>query len=178
MYLKGEGVAQDYAEAAKWFHKAADQGGADATILFNLGQMYYNGAGVIQNYAEAAKWFRKAADKGSAEAQFNLGVMYAQGEGVVRNNAEAVKLYLKAAEQGDADAQVNLGGVYFRGEGVTQDYIQSYMWFNLSSISLKDKKGEAVAALRDTVAKKMTPQQIAEAQRLTRRWKPSKPTKS
>ena len=30
MYYTGEGVAQDYQEAAKWFRKAAEQGDADA----------------------------------------------------------------------------------------------------------------------------------------------------
>jgi TPR repeat protein len=37
MYLNGLGVSQDYAEAAKMFRKAADQGFADAQI--NLGGM-------------------------------------------------------------------------------------------------------------------------------------------
>jgi hypothetical protein len=30
MYHDGEGVLQDYAEAMKWFRKAADQGDAEA----------------------------------------------------------------------------------------------------------------------------------------------------
>ena len=30
MYYNGDGVAQDYKEAAAWFRKAADQGHADA----------------------------------------------------------------------------------------------------------------------------------------------------
>jgi hypothetical protein len=98
--------------------------------------------------------------------------MYQEGEGVGRDSAEAAKFYRRAAEQGDPDAQVNLAAMYFRGEGVARDYVQSYMWFNLSTLSLKDKKREAVAALRDTVAQKMTPGQIAEAQRLSRNWKP------
>jgi hypothetical protein len=33
MYYNGEGVKQDYAEAIKWFQKAADQGDADALAL-------------------------------------------------------------------------------------------------------------------------------------------------
>ena len=39
MYRTGEGVAQDYKEAAAWFRKAADQGDAQAQL--NLGVMYY-----------------------------------------------------------------------------------------------------------------------------------------
>jgi TPR repeat protein len=38
MYREGEGVPQNYAEALKWFRKAADQGNANAQ--FKLGIMY------------------------------------------------------------------------------------------------------------------------------------------
>ena len=69
IYLNGPGVAQDYAEAVKWFRKAADQGLALGQN--NLGVMYLNGLGVSQDYAEAAKLFRKAADQGYADAQHN-----------------------------------------------------------------------------------------------------------
>ena len=64
-------MTQDYAEAARWFRKAADQGLAEAQ--FNLGIMYDGGQGVAQDYAEAVRWFRKAADQSLAAAQFNLG---------------------------------------------------------------------------------------------------------
>jgi len=66
-YDTGEGVRQDYAEAAKWYRKAAEQGYAEAQ--FNLGTMYDEGRGVRQDYAEAAKWYRKAKDQGVAGAQ-------------------------------------------------------------------------------------------------------------
>ncbi len=56
MYHKGEGVAQDYKEAAKWYRKASEQGLAAAQ--YNLGCMYYDGQGVTQNYKEAVKWYR------------------------------------------------------------------------------------------------------------------------
>ena len=52
----------DYAEAVKWYRKAAEQGHARAQ--YSLGFMYYNGRGVPQDYAEAMKWYRKAADQG------------------------------------------------------------------------------------------------------------------
>jgi len=43
-YYFGQGVAQNYAEAVKWYRFAADQGGAKAQ--YNLGVMYENGQGV------------------------------------------------------------------------------------------------------------------------------------
>ena len=46
-YLEGKGVPQDYAEAAKWFLKAAEQ---DFPLAqFNLGLMYVGGIGVPQD---------------------------------------------------------------------------------------------------------------------------------
>ena len=67
MYDQGEGVKQDYAEAVRWYRKAADQGDADAQ--FCLGVMYYNGNGVKQDYAEAVRWYFKAAEQGHEEAK-------------------------------------------------------------------------------------------------------------
>jgi TPR repeat protein len=103
MYGTGEGVVQDFAEALKWYRKAAEQGYAQAQ--HNLGVMYKDGTGVVQDYAEAVKWWRKAADQKYAQSQNNLGVMYEDGTGVVQDYAEAVKWYRKAAEQGLAIAQ-------------------------------------------------------------------------
>ena len=69
----GEGVTQDYAEAAKWYRKAAEQGHPWAQTY--LGWMYDTGKGVTQDYAEAVKWYRKAAEQGNAMAQHFLGLL-------------------------------------------------------------------------------------------------------
>jgi uncharacterized caspase-like protein len=99
------GVPQDYAEAAKWYRKAADQGDAEAQCI--LGASYYFGLGVPQDYAEAAKWYRKAAEQGYALAQFNLGVSYYSGEGVPQDYAEAYAWYSVSAASGNAGASKN-----------------------------------------------------------------------
>jgi len=59
--------------------------------------------------------------------------------------------------------------MYEYGQGVTQDYVQAHMWSNLAAAG-----GLNVGALRDRLAKQMTPAQIAEARRLAREWKPKK----
>ena len=164
MYLIGKGVPQDYAEAVKWFRKAAEQGFADAQFI--LGVMYTNGEGVPKDDAEAVKWYRKAAEQGNADAQFILGVMYTNGSGVPKDDAEAVKWYRKAAEQGNADAQYNLGTMYTNGSGVPQDNVKAYMFFNLAAAQ-GDKDAEKY---REQIGEKMTQEQIAEGQKLTREW--------
>src|SRR5438270_450131 len=62
IYAHGEGVPQDFTEAAKWYRKSADQGVALAQQ--NLGFQYFNGLGVPQDFAESAKWYRLAAQQG------------------------------------------------------------------------------------------------------------------
>ena len=134
--------------------------------------MYDKGQGVPQDYAEAVKWYRKAADQGNAPAQSNLGLMYDKGQGVPQDYAEAVKWFRKAAEQGDAPAQSNLGWMYEEGQGVPQDYVEAHLWFNLASARVAGADHAKYVKARDAVAAKMTAQQIAEAQRRARQWKP------
>ena len=97
--------------------------------------------------------------------------MYAYGRGVAKDEAEAVIWYRKAAEQGYPSAQWSLGFAYYHGEGVPQDYVEAHKWVNLSTVDGLDS--EAVKS-RDLIANKMTAEQIAEAQKLAREWKPKK----
>lgn len=59
MYLKGEGVLQDYKEALRWLRLAAEQGNGIAQL--NLGAMYADGEGVSQDFALAHMWANVAA---------------------------------------------------------------------------------------------------------------------
>ena len=159
--------AQDDIAALKM---SATQGAVDAQ--FNLGIMYFDGQDVPQDYREAVRWFRLAADQGYAAAQFHLGIMYRHGEGVPQDYREAVRWYLLAAEQGNSDAQNNLGLMYENGEGVPQNYVRAHMWQNLSASASVGEDREMAVRNRDRVANEMTPEDIAEAQRLAREWKP------
>ncbi len=121
-----------------------------------------------QDDAEAVRLFRKNADQGDTDAQYNLGFMYGEGQGVAVDHAEAAKWYRKAADQGHANAQFNLGGMYVNGQGVRLDYIQAHMWWTLAA----SQGVEFATKWRDTVVGYMSPEQIAEAEKLAREWKP------
>jgi TPR repeat protein len=131
LYANGQGVPQDYKQAAKWYQKAAEQGIANAQ--YNLGYMYANGQGVPQDYKQAAKWYQKSAEQWFANAQYDLGVFYINGQGVPQDEKQAAKWYQKAAEQGFANAQYNLGVLYTNGQGVPQDYKQAVKWYQKSA---------------------------------------------
>ncbi len=126
MYAKGDGVAQDPTEAAKWFAKAAEQGLARAQN--NLGVMYEDGNGVAKDNVAAVKWFRAAAEQGFARAQNNLATKYLDGEGVAKDPVEAVKWFRKSAEQGFPDGQYNLAIMYDNGDGVAKDPVEAAKW--------------------------------------------------
>jgi TPR repeat protein len=129
--------------------------------------------GTRQDYAEAFKWYKQSGDKGLADAQLWLGVMYEAGQGIPQNYSEAAKWYRKSADQGDPDAQWSLSIMYDKGWGVVQDYVAAHMWANLSASKASEIVRKESVKLRDQLASKMTPQQIAEAQRLAREWKPT-----
>ena len=127
------------------------------------------------DYAEALRLWGPSVD---ARAQFSVGQMYYMGQGVLRDNAQADAWYRKAADQGFAYAQFDLGAAYEDGRlGVSQDYSLAHMWFNLASSPATnadaDLRQMAVIS-RDRVAAKMTPAQTAEAQRMARKWEPTK----
>ena len=156
----------DYGTTLRLWRLLADQG--NAVAQFYLGAMFSMGEGVKQDDVQAVKWFRLAADQGDADAQFALGLMFANGQGVPQNHAEAVKWFRLAADQGNASAQYNLGAMYNNGQGVPQNHVLAHMWYNLAGA-----QGVADAPkYRDRSASKMTPAQIAEAQRLALEWKP------
>ena len=123
---------------------------------------------LAEDYATASRLLRPLAAQGHAGAQHNLGVMYGNGQGVPQSYAEALKWYRLAAMQGHGPAQQNLGVMYVLGQGVPQDYVQAHIWFNLAAANGANTAG----TYRDRIASKMTPEQIALAQRLAREWKP------
>jgi TPR repeat protein len=162
-----------YATAMRMARPLAAAGDARAQSM--LGLLYYRGQGVPQDHGEASRWFRRAADQDDIAAQFHLGIMFAKGQGVPQDKAQAAKWFGRAADLGDAQAQYNLGLFYARGEAGEPDNISAHMWFNLAAARFPPSDTDdrsAAARNRDLVTKKMTPDQIAEAQRRAREWRP------
>ena len=159
-----------YKTALKEWRLLAEQGDPDAQ--YYLGRMYDRRIGVPQDYAEAIKWYRLAAMQGDAGAQFSLGVIFEKGSGVVQNYDEAAKWYRLAAEQGHAYGQATVASMYAKGMGVIQNYVLAHMWFDLAAARMPPGEDRDWAVSnRDIAEGRMTPAQVAEAQRLAREWK-------
>ena len=153
----------DYHTAVKVFRSLAEQD--DPRGQYALAIMYDMGEGVPQDSEEALKFYRLAAEQGHADAQNNLGVMYDQGEGVAADYKEAMKWYLLAAEQGNKDAPNNIGVMHMIGLGVSRDFAKAHKWFTIAGT----KDFEAKSNKKFT-ERRLTPEQIAESERLASEW--------
>ncbi len=159
----------DYATAMKLYMSAA--AGGVPYAMFNLGIMYFDGKGVDRSYILAMKWHRQAADTGYHQAQYALANMYEKGQGVKKDMVQAVQWYTKAAEQGFVPAQNNLGVIYTTGDvGVPPNPQQAYLWFSLAA-----KEDASAAARAARIKPKLTPPQLADADKQIKEWKPKLP---
>ena len=116
------------------------------------------------DYATALREWTPLANQSNAPAQSNLDAMYEKGQGVPKNDMTAVKWYRLAAEQGHAYAQINLGVMYGIGKGGIKDWVYAHMWLNIAASS----GNKNAVKKRNIFVKRMTPAQIAEAQKLAR----------
>jgi hypothetical protein len=175
LYKWGQGVQQDYAEAVKWYIKAAEQGDADSEL--NLGYAFQAGSGIKKNEKEAAKWLEKAAEQGIADAQFSIGSAYLYGRGVKKNEIAAARWYEKAAEQGDGDAMMALGSMRWHGQGLSRDLVIAYMWLTLSekfnSIDTRLRENPFVVdvpSTRHDLMRVMSESEVSEGKELADEW--------
>ena len=120
--------------------------------------------------ADEVKALQQKAEQGDARAQCTLGDAYRSGRGVPQDDEQAVMWCRKAAVQGLAEAQFNLGMMYSTGKGVPEDYAEAQKWRNLAATLATGEGQKYYADGRDTLAKDMTPTQIAEAQNRASEW--------
>ena len=156
-------VTDNEQEAVRWYILAAEQGHPEAQT--SLAFRYKHGVGVEKNSKKALTLFQLAASAGNGRAQYILGTMYQGWPGVIQDYQKAFKFYLMSAEQGHAAAQFALAVMYSNGMGVPKDNVYAHMWVNISA-SLWG--GQQAQDARSKLTSMMTPDQIAEAQRLAR----------
>ena len=129
--------------------------------------------GDLTSNSDAERVGKSQAGVSILAAQIRLFLIHRyppNGEGVLQDDVEAVAWYRKAAEQGYAEAQGNHGAMYYAGQGVPQDYVEAHKWRNLAASRASAENQKQYAESRDAVASFMTPQQIADAQKLAREW--------
>ncbi|MGO4440561.1 tetratricopeptide repeat protein [Rhizobium sp. RAF56] len=120
------GSDPDYALAAQYYQKAAEQG--DPTAQDMLSWMLLEGEIVPADPLKARHWAERAAEAGIAASMTRLGMLYHNALGVPRGAERAVHWWEKAAAKGDADAQAMLGAALHIGVGIPRDGVAALAW--------------------------------------------------
>jgi uncharacterized protein len=163
-YLGREGVEQNFAEAARWYLKLAQQG--DVRAQTTMGLMYARGFGVKKDMQAAHRWWSFAAAANDPGAQYNLALTYANGEGVAQDYARAAEWYEKAAQRTHVQAQFNLGMLYHEGKGVAKDPVRAYTWIKVAALQGDELAQDRLAK----IAAGMSPEQVREGEVLAENW--------
>lgn len=129
-----------------------------------------NAAYARGDYLRVVRLLTPLAFRGNAQAQAFLGFMFENGYGAPQVYDTAADLYCQAAIRGNPFGQGMLGLMYDKGHGVPQDFILAYKWLNLAAARASKHERDYFLRLRNAVASKMSPAQIAEGQRLAMLW--------
>lgn len=70
------------------------------------------------------------------------------------------------ADQGDAEAQYMVGFMYETGVGVERDYAEAFFWYWLAAT-------KTAMARAQPLGKRLTHEQVKEAQERTKEWRPT-----
>ena len=155
------------AEAKRLVELAAKNGSPEAQ--FDVGRDHM----LDDDLVSTVNWWKLAAAQRYGLALYALSHMYRDGRGVPQDFEAAAKLLAEDAQQGSFNARIELGEMYEKGQGVPQDFVQAHFWFNVAGATSVDEGSRRRAnEARDRIAQHMTREQIADAQRLARDWRP------
>ncbi len=165
-YEKGEGVSASPKEAKTWLMRAGVGGFAPA--MRELGIRYRDGNGLNKDILAAFTWLQRAMNSGDLESAMILSEMYEKGDELPRDLRASNALLTQVAQLGVAEAQVKLAENTAEAKGTPQDLIRAY------ALLLAAGDFEPAKKKREEMAKNMSKDQLAEAQKELERIK-SKP---
>lgn len=120
-------VALDPHEAARWYHRAAEQNHGEAQ--FTLARAYAFGRGVKQDKDRALHWLKKAAANDFEQALLDLARLHDEGRVVEKDPARATQLVERAATLGNPDGEYAFAERLAAGDGISQDRKRAWEWF-------------------------------------------------
>ncbi|MEK7877990.1 MAG: hypothetical protein AAB325_17585 [Pseudomonadota bacterium] len=122
-------------------------------------------------------FYRNGAAQGDPTMQLILGLRYKEGQGVAKDFMQAAFWWEKAAAQGKESALMALYSLYAEGEAT--DYVQAHKWALIAAANGMNPRNWVAGAeprlMVGWVEKKMTQEQIAEAQRRASEWLKAQP---
>jgi uncharacterized protein len=120
----------------------------------------------VGGFEQAAREWAPLAEQGDTAAQYHLGLLYEEGQGVPRDYDLARYWYLRAAQKGYVDAYFSLGEIYALGRGTQSDRSLAYHWYTMAAYAGHARAKE----IKDRYAPKLSTEQMAEANRITKAW--------
>lgn len=125
MFLRAEGVDQDFTKARVWFKRGIENG--DALCQYSMGIMHLDGLGVPKDPVKAAEYFSAAADQDFNAAQVRIGaLMLDQGD-----LGTAIRYFDLAARNGHMEALYYLGDMADQGAGRDRSCQQAALYYKL-----------------------------------------------
>jgi uncharacterized protein len=101
----------------------------------------------------------------SSEYSAGLQTTGKGNSGMARMDVSAEQVEL-GAQTGAPDALFELGMLYSTGRDVAEDLVVAHKWFNLAAA----RGNRSALTYRSELAREMSADQVAEAQRLAREW--------
>jgi len=139
MFLRGEGMAQDFEKAKTWFNRGVSNG--DALSQYSMGLMYLHGYGVQQDPVKAAEYFAPAADEGLASAQVRLGALFLD-----QGDITTAILYFDAAAQSHhIEAFYYLAELSHQGIGLDRSCGMAVVYYKI----VAEKAEDIVASFKE-----------------------------
>jgi TPR repeat protein len=166
MYETGDDLSKNPDQALKWYRKAADAGGAKASVTVAKLLLSAGRSLTPEEGAEVRQRCEDAAKRNFSPGAYCMVLIYKQGLGTPKDEVEAQKWLGRAAELGHPQAALELGEAYWRGEGVKTDLVTAYMWIWLALSAKLPGAQQDEQALQ----KEMSPKQVEQAKRKANEW--------
>lgn len=137
-YTGRNGCKQSYAEALKWWTKAAKQGNAMA--IGNMGMCYQTGHGIARDSMMASQLYDKSIQKGNvallkeherlseqgkAFSSMYVAHSYKEGIGVKKDAVTSARYYIKASGQGSVEG-TREGALALLNGGKSQEAVRMF----------------------------------------------------
>lgn len=151
-YFGGEGVAQDFVEARRWFELASEKGYYTSQAM--LSQIYLYGLGVSTDYQKGRVYAERSAAGGAPRGKYMLGIVHLFGYGVPHNEKYGLDLIAESFYGGQYGAASTLSSYYTRKinpytSSFTNDSIMAWAWtYAYANIS-----GENFSTRLDSIAR-------------------------
>tara|TARA_Y100001936_G_scaffold254048_1_gene324054 strand:+ start:4820 stop:5440 length:621 start_codon:yes stop_codon:yes gene_type:complete len=141
----------------------------NAIAQYIIGLMYFRGKVVKKDHKKSIEYMYLSAEQGYFRAEHKLGSIYFSSLLGKPDYKKAIKWFRRASRHGYAPSQYFLAMMYENGYGIKQDYMLAHMWFNLAS-----KKNIIAKDERDRIARKLSPSQVIDSQKMAEECKNKK----